>query len=83
MVLLSATWPETMADMENEQTVELLREIRDLHAQQVENQALALEQQGKALEVQARAVRVQRIALLTVLIAVVLALLFVFFVSRH
>jgi hypothetical protein len=72
---------ESIAEMENIEVVELLREIRDLqklhlakHEEFTRNQQIALEQQRESMAVQKKASRLQRSALLIILIVGILAL---------
>jgi hypothetical protein len=60
--------------MENNEVVELLREIRDLQKLHVENYKDALKNQREAIEVQRKSARLHRRSLLVLLVVVVIAL---------
>ena len=60
--------------MENNEAIELLREIRDLQKLHIEKYTEALKNQNEALAVQKKAVRWQRAALLALLVGAILVL---------
>ncbi|HVO79582.1 MAG TPA: hypothetical protein VMT28_02560 [Terriglobales bacterium] len=57
--------------MPEEQILSMLREIRDLQKQHLENYKLALQNQERALQVQQQAVRRSRVTLLVIGLIVV------------
>jgi hypothetical protein len=60
--------------MENEEIVLLLREIRDLQKQHVENYRDALKNQQESIELQAKASRLQKRSLVILLIVVLVGI---------
>ncbi|HEV2462830.1 MAG TPA: hypothetical protein VGT04_03425 [Acidobacteriaceae bacterium] len=60
--------------MENEEIVLLLREIRDLQKQHVENYRDALKNQQESIELQAKAGRLQKRSLIILLVVVLVGI---------
>ena len=74
-----------MPAMGDEETINLLREIRDLQKLQVENYKATLRNQQESIEIQKKAVRRQKVSLLVLLILVMLGVAFVLVepMTRH